>query len=737
MNHLIISREYPPCSYAQGGIGTYVAHVARLLAERGETVHVIGERWKGAPLRRDVECDGRLIVHRVALDRPLPEGDHKLDTWTLNAMRQSHFPAQAFSWQVARLAESLVEQADIDCIEAQEFEAPLYYFLLRRALGLGPRKQPPCFVHLHSPMQFICHHDDWGLPSGSYLAMKRLEDYVIQASDAALCPSRYLGSQVERHYGLGDGSIARISYPKGDTPLIDRTTETWEGGVITYFGRMELRKGVFEWIDAAVSVAQERPGLRFELIGSDTAVTAGGGLSVREALRRRIPGDLHSSITLLDAMPRPRLFERLAHARMAVVPSRWENFPNTCVEAMSTGLPVLASPSGGMAELLEDGRTGWLARSATPADLADALRRALDTPAATKAKMGRAAADAIRHLCDNTRTISEHIEFRRALAARGPGRSRRIPLRDSSVVVEVDAPAAPGRERIEPSPRTAAGVRAGGGAEARGVAVVIAPGLEQMLDACKLSLAAQTVAPATVIIDSYHAIAQLLASMPGLRGVAMLDAGCRLEPGFIESVETTLASDDAIGVVCTWHDYGRPSPIAAAPAPRRPYQWVSDDVGRCAVFRAEALRAVEEIFAISSGTLTPGDVALAVLLAGWSGVRYPALLSRSVDVHDVMADALAATGRARLVALLHARFPAQVAMDAIEILHLTQSRVTGRAQPPTPGEFMRLPASQKLVLAGRALRDPLGAVRWAIGHGWRAVREVGAALGPERSIGKV
>ncbi len=734
MNHLIISREYPPCSYSQGGIGTYVAHVARLLAERGETVHVIGERWQGAPLSRDVQCDGRLIVHRVALDRPLPEGDQKLDTWTLGAMRHSSFPMQAFSWQVARLAESLVEQAEIDCIEAQEFEAPLYYFLLRRALGLGPRKQPPCFVHLHSPMQFICHHNDWGLGSGSYLAMKRLEDYVIQASDAALCPSRYLGSQVERHYGLGDGSIARIPYPKGDTPLIDRTTETWEGGVITYFGRMELRKGVFEWIDAAVSVAQERPGLRFELIGSDTAVTASGGLSVREALRRRIPGDLHSSITLLDAMPRPRLFERLANARMAVVPSRWENFPNTCVEAMSTGLPVLASPSGGMAEMLEDGRTGWLARSATPADLADALRRALDTPAATKAKMGRAAADAIRHLCDNTRTISEHIEFRRALVARGPGRSRRIPLQGSSAVWEIEAPASPRRERIESS--TGRSAFASRGIETRGVAVVIAPGPVQQLDACRLSVAAQTVAPATVIIDSYHAIAQLLASMPGLRGVAMLDAGCRLEPGFIESVETTLASDDSIGVVCTWHDAGGPSPIAAAPAPRRPYQWVGDDVGRCAVFRAEALRAVEEIFAISSGTLTPGDVALAVLLAGWSSVRYPALLSRSVDVHDVMADALAATGRARLVALLHARFPAQVAMDAIEVLHLTQPRLTGRAQSPTPGDFMRMPASQKLVLAGRALRDPLGAVRWAIGHGLRAVSVVSASLGPTRSADK-
>ena len=154
------------------------------------------------------------------------------------------------------------------------------------------------------------------------------------------------------------------------------------------------------------------------------------------------------------------------------------------------------------------------------------------------------------------------------------------------------------------------------------------------------------------------------------------------------------------------------------------------------MFRAEALREVAEIFAISSGTLRPGDVALAVLLTGWSGVRYPALLSRSVNVYDVMSDSLAVTGRARLLALLQARFPARVSQDAIELLHLVQPRLTARDEAPTPSEFMRMPVSQKLAVAGRALHDPLGAVRWAIGHGKRAVREAGAALGPERSVDK-
>ena len=67
MIHLIISREYPPSSYPQGGIGTYVAHIARLLAEQGEMVHVIGEQWEGAPKAREEQVEGRLLVHRVSM----------------------------------------------------------------------------------------------------------------------------------------------------------------------------------------------------------------------------------------------------------------------------------------------------------------------------------------------------------------------------------------------------------------------------------------------------------------------------------------------------------------------------------------------------------------------------------------------------------------------------------------------------------------------------------------------
>ena len=125
----------------------------------------------------------------------------------MKGLFQSSFPPQCFSWQASLLAESLVEREGIDIIEAQEFYAPLYYFQLRRALGLGPKRRPPCIVHLHSPTEFIARYSEYDIGDPFLLTSKRLEDYSIAAADALLCPSQYLARQAEAHYGLAAGKI--------------------------------------------------------------------------------------------------------------------------------------------------------------------------------------------------------------------------------------------------------------------------------------------------------------------------------------------------------------------------------------------------------------------------------------------------------------------------------------------------------------------------------------------------
>ena len=63
----------------------------------------------------------------------------------------------------------------------------------------------------------------------------------------------------------------------------------------------------------------------------------------------------------------------LANSDIFVLASRWEGFPNSILEAMRAGLPVVASGVGGVSEAVVDGQTGTIVPSGSPEALAAAL----------------------------------------------------------------------------------------------------------------------------------------------------------------------------------------------------------------------------------------------------------------------------------------------------------------------------------------------------------------------------
>jgi len=304
MKHLIICPEYPPACHA-GGIGTYVHRISRLLAEKGETVHVIGARWIWAPLKEERVRDG-LIVHRVGglHSRWIGPVSMRNRAKELQGLSASFFPPQCFSFEAGLLAEKLIEQADIDVIESQEYEAPLYYLMLRRALGLGPKRQPPCIVHLHSPMEFIVRGNEWNIGHPHFGTGKCLEDYCIREADALLCPSHYLARQAETHYELPDSAIKVIPLPLTAVSSLYRDPGTWEKGAILYVGRLERRKGVLEWIQAAVLAACKSPELRFEFVGANCLST--DRLGGKQIIARLVPEQIQHQFAFHDQQPLSR-----------------------------------------------------------------------------------------------------------------------------------------------------------------------------------------------------------------------------------------------------------------------------------------------------------------------------------------------------------------------------------------------------------------------------------------------
>ena len=75
---------------------------------------------------------------------------------------------------------------------------------------------------------------------------------------------------------------------------------------------------------------------------------------------------------------RKDVLELMRKAFIFVLPSRWEGFGLVLLEAMSVGVPIIATKVGGIPEVIEDGKDGILVEPENPEELSNAILRLLD-----------------------------------------------------------------------------------------------------------------------------------------------------------------------------------------------------------------------------------------------------------------------------------------------------------------------------------------------------------------------
>jgi glycosyltransferase involved in cell wall biosynthesis len=130
-------------------------------------------------------------------------------------------------------------------------------------------------------------------------------------------------------------------------------------------GRLIFNKGPQYLVEAAPQVLRARPEAEFVFVGD-------GPLRPQLEKRARQLGVSHRT-TFLGT--RPDVASILQTCHVLARPSLLEGMPLTVLEAMACGLPVVATPISGTAELVRDGENGLLVPPADPASLARAILR--------------------------------------------------------------------------------------------------------------------------------------------------------------------------------------------------------------------------------------------------------------------------------------------------------------------------------------------------------------------------
>jgi len=139
---------------------------------------------------------------------------------------------------------------------------------------------------------------------------------------------------------------------------------------------LTARKGHAHLIDALALLAPQHASVRLDLVGD-------GPERDRISMRARDRRVAHR-VRLLGARPSQDVRATLADARVFVLPSvrvpsgRMEGIPVALMEAMASGVPVVATRLSGIPELVEDGVTGLLVAPGDPSALAAAIARLLE-----------------------------------------------------------------------------------------------------------------------------------------------------------------------------------------------------------------------------------------------------------------------------------------------------------------------------------------------------------------------
>jgi colanic acid/amylovoran biosynthesis glycosyltransferase len=139
---------------------------------------------------------------------------------------------------------------------------------------------------------------------------------------------------------------------------------------------LQPKKGHVHLIDALGLLAEDRPGIVLELVGD--------GPERERILQRARERGVDERLSLLGARSSEEVRTTLAGAGIFVLPSvrlpsgRMEGIPVALMEAMASGVPVVASRLSGIPELVQDGVTGLLVEPHDPQALAAAMARILD-----------------------------------------------------------------------------------------------------------------------------------------------------------------------------------------------------------------------------------------------------------------------------------------------------------------------------------------------------------------------
>ena len=291
----------------------------------------------------------------------------------LNQVRQAGFNATRLANDTPRLIAArreivqLTRDLEIDVVLCHGYKATTIGWAAARRAGI--------------PVVAVSR--GWTAESWTVRIYERLDRWMLPRMDRVVCVSRAQAekvlasgtspnrvdvihnSVVAERFGHASSKIRRQlqGYFPAEEQANIRT-------LIGAAGRLSPEKGFDLLVQAAVPVIKRHGTVGFVLFGDGP---------LREALRQKI-NELGINSRFALAGFTEQLDQFLPNFDLFVQSSYTEGLPNVLLEALASGVPVVATDVGGSREVLDDGKRGWLVEAGNVGELANTIQEALASP---------------------------------------------------------------------------------------------------------------------------------------------------------------------------------------------------------------------------------------------------------------------------------------------------------------------------------------------------------------------
>lgn len=359
MHISFITPEYPNENKPEGGLGNYIRKVSQELIHRGHKVSVFilapknnRQIDQGVQLHFIKRLKFHWRFHQIKFLHPW------LELWQDRS--------NAFRLRKAVLKQNRLEKFDI--LQTPNYKAP--------GLALCHNGLFPLVCRCSSYQPLLRSANNLRRTYADKIA-DHYEAKQINEAEASFSPSEFIADNYDRFERVKPLVIRTpidINAVEYDNAQFDQYTKG--KNYLLYFGALNGVKGVDVLIEALPNILEAHTDLNFVFVGRNDRLP--NGRKGLETIQKKLQSYFENGRVLyFPSMPKSQLYPIICGSLGVVMPSRVDNYPNACLEALSLGVPVVGTYESSLDEMIEEGKTGFLAKNGDAASLAQAIERLL------------------------------------------------------------------------------------------------------------------------------------------------------------------------------------------------------------------------------------------------------------------------------------------------------------------------------------------------------------------------